>query len=248
MKKTDIGRQVALTAVCLLLGFVVSLQLKSVTINYASSNTEVKRAEELQKDLLKEKTKNEELYSQLMQMKNEVEQYRKISEENGNVSQVLMEQVNMAETLAGLSAVEGTGVVVTLKDATGEQTALQDAQNSIIHEGDLRTIINELLASGAEVVSLNDERLVSTSSIRCVGPTVMVNNTRIAPPFVIKAIGDSKTLEAGLLIKDGIVEVLKSYGISVDIQISDKVAIPAYKGAVTFKYAQKVKQTGNGGN
>lgn len=49
MKKTDIGRQIALTAVCLLLGFVVSLQLKSVTINYASTNTEVKRAEELQK-------------------------------------------------------------------------------------------------------------------------------------------------------------------------------------------------------
>lgn len=248
MKKVDVGKQVALTAVCLLLGFVVSLQLKSVTINDASNNTEVKRAEELQKDLLKEKTKSEELYSQLMQMKNEVEQYRKTAEENGNVSQVLMEQVETAETLAGLSEVEGCGVIVTMKDATGEQAALQDAQNSIIHEGDLRTVVNELLASGAEVVSLNEERLVSTSSIRCVGPTVLVNNTRIAPPFVIKAIGDSKTLEAGLMIKDGIVEVLKSYGISVDIQTSDKITIPAYKGAVTFKYAQKVEQTGNGGN
>ena len=50
------------------------------------------------------------------------------------------------------------------------------------------------------------------------------------------------------MIKDGIVEVLKSYGIPVDIQISDKVTVPAYKGAVTFKYAQKVQQTGNGGN
>lgn len=248
MKKAEIGKQVALTAVCLLLGFVLALQFKSVTINDASNNTEVKRAEELQKDLLKEKTKNEELYSQLMQMKNDVEQYRKTAEENGNVSQVLMEQMNTAETLAGLSAVEGPGVVVTMKDATGEQAAAQDAQNSVIHEGDLRTVVNELLASGAEAVSLNEERLVSTSSIRCVGPTVLVNNTRIAPPFVIKAIGDSKTLEAGLLIKDGIAEVLKSYGIGVDIQTSETVTVPAYKGAITFKYAKKVQQTGNGGN
>lgn len=241
MKKMEIGRQIALTAVCLLLGFVISLQLKSVTLNDASNNTEVKRAEELQKELLQEKTKNEELYSQIMQMKNEVEQYRKTSEENGNISQVLMEQMDTAETLAGLSEVEGSGVIVTLNDATGTQAALQDAQNSIIHEGDLRTIINELLASGAEVVSLNEERLVATSSIRCVGPTVLVNNTRIAPPFVIKAIGDPKTLEAGLLIKDGIVEVLKSWGIKVDIQKSDNITIPAYKGAITFKYAKKVQ-------
>lgn len=247
MKKMEIGRQIALTAVCLLLGFVISLQLKSVTLNDASNNTEVKRAEELQKELLQEKTKNEELYSQIMQMKNEVEQYRKTSEENGNISQVLMEQMDTAETLAGLSEVEGSGVIVTLNDATGTQVALQDAQNSIIHEGDLRTIINELLASGAEVVSLNEERLVATSSIRCVGPTVLVNNTRIAPPFVIKAIGDPKTLEAGLLIKDGIVEVLKSWGIKVDIQKSDNITIPAYKGAITFKYAKKVQQDGNGG-
>ncbi len=247
MKKMEIGRQIALTAVCLLLGFVISLQLKSVTLNDASNNTEVKRAEELQKELLQEKTKNEELYSQIMQMKNEVEQYRKTSEENGNISQVLMEQMDTAETLAGLSEVEGSGVIVTLNDATGTQAALQDAQNSIIHEGDLRTIINELLASGAEVVSLNEERLVATSSIRCVGPTVLVNNTRIAPPFVIKAIGDPKTLEAGLLIKDGIVEVLKSWGIKVDIQKSDNITIPAYKGAITFKYAKKVQQDGNGG-
>ncbi len=247
MKKMDIGRQIALTVVCLLLGFVVSLQLKSVTFNDASNNTEVKRAEELQKELLQEKTKNEELYSQIMQMKNEVEQYRKTSEENGNISQVLMEQMDTAETLAGLSAVEGSGVIVTLNDATGSQTLTQDSQNSIIHEGDLRTVINELLASGAEVVSLNEERLVSTSSIRCVGPTVLVNNTRIAPPFVIKAIGDPKTLEAGLLIKDGIVEVLKSWGIKVDIQKSDNITIPAYKGAITFKYAKKVQQDENGG-
>ena len=37
--------------------------------------------------------------------------------------------------------------------------------------------------------------VVSTTAIRCVGPVIIVNNSRSGTPFVIEAIGDASTLE-----------------------------------------------------
>ena len=54
-------------------------------------------------------------------------------------------------------------------------------------------IVNELRAAGAEAISINDQRLIGTSEIRCSGPTITVNGKIFAPPFIIKAIGDTKT-------------------------------------------------------
>ena len=112
--------------------------------------------------------------------------------------------------------------------------------SAIIHDSDIRTVVNELFASGAEAISINGERLVSTSSIRCVGPTVLVNNTRLSIPFEITAIGDSKTLEAGLIVKGGIVDTLTPWGIDIKITRHTKVEVPAYRGFSSFKYAEPV--------
>ncbi len=235
----NIGKQVALTLICMLLGFAIALQLRSVRIN-KSMATDNLRAQELQTQLNDEREKNESLMADLEDAKNQLTELRKNYENSGAISSIVNEQLINAEKLAGLTALTGPGVTVTLAD-NKNAVAAASPENVIIHDSDIRTVVNELLASGAEAVSINDERIVSTSAIRCVGPTVIINNTRLSSPFIITAIGDAKTLEAGLIVKGGVVDALTPWGIDIDIAAFEKVNIPAYTGVSNFKYAEIVE-------
>ncbi len=239
---STVGKQVAITVICLLLGFAISLQLKSVRFNSTLSSDNL-RAQELQTRLNDEIEKNESLTADLEKAKAQLSELRENSE--NSVSQVVEQQLENAEKLAGLVALKGPGITVTMSDSKSTPPTNSTA-SSIIHDSDIRTVVNELLASGAEAISINGERIVSTSSIRCVGPTVIINNTRLSTPFVITAIGDSKTLEAGLIVKGGVVDALTPWGIDITILPLDKVEVPAYSGSTAFKYAEIAKQESPG--
>ena len=101
-------------------------------------------------------------------------------------------------------------------------------------------MVNELRAAGAEAISLNGQRLIGSSEIRCVGPTVLVNERRLAAPFVISAIGNPQTLESSLKLRGGVIDNFKFWGIRADVVQSDKVRVPAFKGNRTFEFAKMV--------
>jgi uncharacterized protein YlxW (UPF0749 family) len=193
---------IALTVVCVILGFVVALQFRSVTRNNATSG-ELKRAETLQQQLNKEKELTASLSQQLLTYRSDLEQFRQQAATSGTYAEVLAKQLDEAEILAGLSELEGPGIVVTMKDSqiqTGSDSSVDD-ELYLIHDEDILRVINELRAAGAEALSINDERILATTEIRCAGPTVSVNNSRYAAPFIIRAIGDSKNLESALLLR-----------------------------------------------
>ena len=110
-----------------------------------------------------------------------------------------------------------------------------------IHDDDLLRLINELRAAGAEALAVNKERLLDISEIRCAGPTVSVNNTRFSPPYQIIALGEPKTLEGALRLRGGVIETLKFWGISVKVEQSDSLTVPAFKGTRRYEFA-KVKE------
>ena len=103
-------------------------------------------------------------------------------------------------------------------------------------------MVNELRAAGAEAISLNGQRLIGSSEIRCVGPTVLVNERRLAAPFVISAIGNPQTLESSLKLRGGVIENFKFWGIKADVVQSDQVRVPAFKGNRTFEFAKMVNE------
>ena len=103
------------------------------------------------------------------------------------------------------------------------------------------SIVNELRAAGAEAISVNGERILSTTAIRCVGPTIQINGTKVASPFHIKAIGNAKYLESALNIRGGVVDNLRSYGILVEIATSDGIVIDKHDDTLVLKYAKEVK-------
>lgn len=147
--------------------------------------------------------------------------------------------------LAGLTAVQGPGVEVTLKDSKNPYPGGLPAgltPPNIIHDNDINLIVNELKAAGAEAISVNEQRVGAVTPIRCAGPTVFVNNTPQTPPYVIKAIGDSKTLETALNISGGEADQLRSFDKAMfAIAPIKHLVIPAYAGASQPKYALPVR-------
>ncbi len=103
-------------------------------------------------------------------------------------------------------------------------------------------VINELWAAGAEAISINEQRLVVGTEIRCAGPTISVNNAKYTPPYEIRAIGDPKTLEASLKMRGGVIETLQFWGIQATVKTQNTVKIPAFKGPHKYQFAKPVKE------
>ena len=135
-------------------------------------------------------------------------------------------------------ALEGPGVELSIDDSAKPLSKGENPNIAIVHNEDLLKIINELRAAGAEALALNDQRLVEASEISCAGPTILVNQTRLVPPFVIRAIGDPDTMMAALRLRGGVVEYLQFYGIQVNISKNPKVLVPMYHGGSAYQYAR----------
>ena len=232
--------QIALSVVLFLLGFVIVLQFKSVTKNKTAGSYDGQRVETLQTQLNAEKQKNEQLYVQLLEYMDELNGYR----EEADASKVLSQQLSKAELLAGQTDLEGPGVIVTLTENTNKNNNDPNIEDFMIHDADLLRLINELFDADAEAISINNERLIAKSEIRCAGSTVSVNNRRYAAPFVIKAIGDPNNLESALKMPGGIVDLLSMFNVNIDIKKQNKLTVERFSGTIEYKYAQPVQKEG----
>ena len=157
----------------------------------------------------------------------------------------LKEQLDKARILAGVTELSGPGAEVTLNDS---KVTLKPGENPnlyVLHDEDVLLVLNEIRAAGAEALSLNGERILASTEVRCIGPTIVLNkDKRLAPPFVITAIGDPNTLESSIKMKGGVAETLQFWGIQVGVKKTNQVTVPAYSGGIKFDYA---KAAGEGG-
>ena len=150
--------------------------------------------------------------------------------------------LDQARLLAGLTPVQGPGVVVTLNDS--KQRLPKNMPSgmtppNLIHDSDINAVVNELKAAGAEAIAVNGQRLVAISPVRCAGSTIFVNNTPMAPPFIIKAIGDSKTLASAMNLPGGISTQIKAFDPAMfSVEESDTLTLPAYSGGSQPRYAR----------
>ncbi|MBQ3076911.1 MAG: DUF881 domain-containing protein [Clostridia bacterium] len=231
--------------VCLLFGFLFAMQFKSVDITSENAvNNQLLRTQELQNMLNEERQKNDALYQELLTLKDDIARYRELSLQSGDYAAVLNNELRRAELVAGFTDVIGPGVTVTMSDSVASVAGdglTVDPSYLIIHDNDILQVVNELRDAGAEAISINGERLLATSEIRCAGSIVSVNNNRYAAPFVIRAIGDPEALESALKMRGGVIEQLAFFQIEVDVQKSDEVLIRAYTGTTSYTYAQEYK-------
>jgi uncharacterized protein YlxW (UPF0749 family) len=115
-------------------------------------------------------------------------------------------------------------------------------ESNLVYDYELvLAVINELNAAGAEAISINDQRVLSTTEIRAAGSNINVNRIPQSLPLVIRAIGNSVTLDNAISNRMGIVAELRDRKYVVEVKRMEKVTISKYSGVVEFRYAQIVQ-------
>ena len=152
----------------------------------------------------------------------------------------LQNQLTQAQIQAGITALEGPGITIQLDDNNSGLTSspADDPNRYIIHYENLLYLVNDLRNAGAEGISINGQRIVVSSEIRCVGNVILVNTNRLAPPFEISAIGDPKALEEALA-SSTTYQQLSLSGFPVSYKTtgshSNNISLPAYTGSFSTK-------------
>lgn len=225
---------------------LLAVQLKSVKLNTVVDATSASRLETLQ-DLYNDlSTERDNLKAQLHESQQELDEYRSAAA-SGEMSAALKAEIDRLAMAAGLTDVEGPGVMVVMSDSKAENTSGDEA-DYLIHDSDLLSVINELRDGGAEAISFNGERILATSEVRCAGSVVMVNGKRFAAPFILYAIGDPTTLYNALTMRNGVVDVLGQWKIDVKVSMSDQLLIEKYKGTIQTDHLRPVTaETEEGG-
>jgi uncharacterized protein YlxW (UPF0749 family) len=148
----------------------------------------------------------------------------------------LAQELRQVQLAGGLLPGHGPGVRVTMDDSRRAGQVGQDPNLFLLHDDDVLRVVNELAAAGAEAVSINGQRHIATTEIRCAGPVISINNTRVAPPIQVVAIGEPATLEAALRMRGGVLEILEALGIEARIEASSALEVPAYTGTLKLQY------------
>jgi len=180
-----------------------------------------------------------ELKENIGRVREQLDEYRRELAANTEMLREINAELERQKMMAGLLAVEGPGVLVTLDDSSIRSAA--DSTDYLIHEYDLRDVVNLLWLAGSEAIAVNDERIVATTSIYCVGSTVMVNDTRLSPPYLIQAVGNS-VVQEDVLRNPGYLREIKQraelYGVQFKVNRIGTLTLPAYKGGFPIHYAQ----------
>lgn len=179
----------------------------------------------------------------LKRMEDEVETLRKQVREYDRDQEV--QRLRMA---SGINAVRGPGLQIILSDSKRKLKEYEDPNFFIVHYDQLELLINELWAAGAEAIAIGSgderdnrgfQRIVTNTGFSCAGTTILVDTKRIAPPFIIRAIGNPKNLKSALNLPGGFVETqILSFELQFSIQEKDDLYLPPYKGSMVFHYAK----------
>ena len=223
---------ISIGCVAFILTMIIFTQFKTVEETDITA-IETMRETELREEIASWKTKYDEVDAKLKETENIISEYNQELNNSENSSKILEEEVKEAEKKLGYTDVKGEGIIVTISD--GEKN---------IEYYDILDLINELNAAGAEAISVNDERIVSTTDIKQVELRIILVNTRkISGPYTIKAIGDKKAMEAALVIKGGYVDRLKIVdGKGIEIKQEDNIVVPAYTKDQKVEYMKENKE------
>lgn len=148
---------------------------------------------------------------------------------------------------AGTRKVSGTGLTVTLDDAPPDATAQvpgvpePQPNDLVIHQQDLQAVVNALWKGGAEGIKIMDQRLISTSAVRCVGNTLILQGRVYSPPYKVTAVGDQEALKKALDDSPAIKNYLQyvdAYDLGWKVDDSKSLTLPGFSGTVDLQYAE----------
>ena len=230
MKKVKrAGTSMVYMIVCLLLGIILALQIKSTGSHrdrLALQNIEKEELIAQYETLIR---RNRELVDENNRLNDAIRNIDERSSSDSISLQLLEGKLQQCRIFAGLLPVEGPGGILTLSLQPG----------AILPEDYLHRIVNEFRSNNAQAISINDQRVVSMTEIRKTGttanPAIMVNGHNIlggssadtAQTVVIKVISGEQDFRNAMDFLRTIRSSLSEYRVTTSEVTSEKVQIPA---------------------
>jgi uncharacterized protein YlxW (UPF0749 family) len=160
-------------------------------------------------------------------------------------------QAEQLRGLAGLDPVAGTGISVVLSDASSEtlDAAVSDPDldldRYVVHQQDLQAVVNALWAGGAAAITVQGQRIVTTTGIKCSGSAVRLQGVPYPQPYVIEAVGDPVALTSALDRDEDVLRyradaLRPEIGVGWELSPQEVVEAPAYSGLLDITYAEPV--------
>lgn len=209
------------------LTMVIVAQIRIIEDQYLY--TSLKSIKVMEDDLSIETEKLTHLHQLKEEKQKELDAFLNIKKPEKS-SELLNEILLRRKMQAGYQKLQGKGVIIELMDSEEEAGDGENPNNLLIHDQDILILLNDLKVAGAEALSVNGQRIVARSEIKCSGATITINGTTYGQPFIIKAIGDPKQLEAAVLSPDSYGDILQQlYHIRLKTEIKDFVEIGAFE-------------------
>ncbi|GLX49896.1 membrane protein [Streptomyces hygroscopicus subsp. hygroscopicus] len=198
-------------------------------------------------DLIQQRSrKNKDLDESNASLRGGVES---LARSDGGSTEAQDRRLTGLEKTAGTRKLTGRAVTVTLNDAPPNATAKlpgyppPQPDYLVIHQQDLQAVVNALWQGGAKGIKVMDQRLISTSAVRCVGNTLILQGRVYSPPYKITAIGDPGRLQRALADSKAIqtyMVYVNVYGLGWKVTDDGTVTLPGYSGTVDLHYAKPV--------
>lgn len=220
---------------CVLIGFLVAVVVKS---RPADPESRLPGAYRLAGLIERQQRNTTTLKAEVEDLRRRVDALVAEGASRRGGSDALKARLGEANLSAGLVPVRGPGLRVSLDDSNLKEAPSGNVNDLVIHSQDVQAVVNGLWRSGAEAVSINGQRLVSTSAVLCVGNTLLLNGTVHSPPYVLSAVGAAKDV----FDEDPLIQRLKGdadiFGIRLNVSRVDTLEVPGYSGATTLKFAR----------
>lgn len=234
--KTKIA--ITLGILCLILTLAISIQLKTMKEeDSVVSTTTVNN--DLKDQMLRWKERYNKAVKEYEGTEEKLEITRNNATKNDTTAIDAEHQIKENNKILGLTDVTGDGIIITLQDnsnATGKEAFID---NYLVHDSDLRTLINELWNAGAEAISINGQRIIATTAVACDGNTIKINGETTGTPFEIKAIGIG--LYGAIARPGGYYKFMEETGVNTSIRNQNNISITKYNGGVRAQYLKKVQ-------
>lgn len=228
MYKKNIKKKLLILA-AFIVGIIIAIYTK--TLDSSKVYITLKEREEIEKNIEVTNKELKKLNQYKIELKKELSQYENLIEYNPkSVNNLMKEKIKYLKEESGYTDINGQGIIIKIKDNENDINDGQNPNDLIVHDIDILRIINDLKISGAKALSINGDRVISTSKIKCSGATITVNETTYGQPFIIKAIGDINSLMNYINSPDSYTNLLKDgYGIYVNVEQKNDILINKYE-------------------
>lgn len=215
----------------LVLGFVL-------TVSAVTAAGQVSGTEDLRSDLVAKVRETEDQIDDLdatrHSLTEQVDAARAIALAGDTEGNEILGELRDVESEAGAEAVHGEGITVTLTDPAGRPDLSDASQRSVggksvVLDRDIQSVVNALWAGGAEAIAVGDVRIGPTVTIRQAGGAMLVDNQPVFSPYVVEAIGDSRTLQREFVVSDAYLRmssIAQLYGVGFAVAEDNSISLP----------------------